>query len=179
MRQHHQRPRTHYRAFESQSLTEIDERFDRNKTLLAGIDELHEQNKTVLEQNSALLARIAELEGRSDKPPKAPTNSSLLQLCGACIPSTITPRTAYKWWSLRSRWVAANTHVAKMHREPWPAVLPMETRGCANKTSLGVVRRRCAFRQWPGWHDRQTLTQARRAGPRKQSQAVMRVKQGR
>src|SRR5579864_9751929 len=39
-------------------------------SLLAKIDELVEQNK-------ALLARIAELEGRAGKPPKTPTNSSL------------------------------------------------------------------------------------------------------
>jgi transposase len=39
-------------------------------SLLAKIDDLVEQNK-------ALLARIAELEGRTDKPPKTPTNSSL------------------------------------------------------------------------------------------------------
>src|ERR1700736_880088 len=39
-------------------------------SLLAKIDDLIEQNK-------ALLARIAELEGRAGKPPKTPTNSSL------------------------------------------------------------------------------------------------------
>ncbi|HET9688276.1 MAG TPA: IS66 family transposase [Pseudolabrys sp.] len=39
-------------------------------SLLAKIDGL-------LEQNSALLARIAELESRTGKPPKTPTNSSL------------------------------------------------------------------------------------------------------
>jgi len=39
-------------------------------SLLARIDDLVEQNK-------ALLARIAELEGRAGKPPKTPTNSSL------------------------------------------------------------------------------------------------------
>ena len=39
-------------------------------SLLAKIDDLVEQNK-------ALLARIAELEGRAGKPPKTPTNSSL------------------------------------------------------------------------------------------------------
>jgi len=46
-------------------------------SLLAKIDELFEQNKRLLEQNSALLARIAELESRTGKPPKTPTNSSL------------------------------------------------------------------------------------------------------
>src|ERR1700680_1456218 len=39
-------------------------------SLLAKIDDLSEQNK-------ALRARIAELEGRAGKPPKTPTNSSL------------------------------------------------------------------------------------------------------
>jgi transposase len=39
-------------------------------SLVAKIDDLVEQNK-------ALLARIAELEGRAGKPPKTPTNSSL------------------------------------------------------------------------------------------------------
>jgi hypothetical protein len=46
-------------------------------SLLAKIDELFEQNKRLLEQNSTLLARIAELESRTGKPPKTPTNSSL------------------------------------------------------------------------------------------------------
>ena len=40
------------------------------RSLLAKIDALLEQNKT-------LLARIAELEARGGKPPKTPTNSSL------------------------------------------------------------------------------------------------------
>jgi transposase len=39
-------------------------------SLLAKIDDLVEQNKT-------LRVRIAELEGRAGKPPKTPTNSSL------------------------------------------------------------------------------------------------------
>jgi transposase len=46
-------------------------------SLLARIDELSDQNKKLLEQISALLARIAELESRAGKPPKTPTNSSL------------------------------------------------------------------------------------------------------
>src|SRR5215813_7062002 len=46
-------------------------------SLLAKIDDLLEQKKKLLEQNSALLARIAELEGRAGKPPKNPKNSSL------------------------------------------------------------------------------------------------------
>jgi transposase len=46
-------------------------------SLLGRIDELSEQNKKLLEQISALLARIAELEARAGKPPKTPTNSSL------------------------------------------------------------------------------------------------------
>jgi transposase len=46
-------------------------------SLLARIDELFEQNKKLLEQNSALLARIVELENRGGKPPKTPANSSV------------------------------------------------------------------------------------------------------
>jgi transposase len=46
-------------------------------SLLTRIDELSDQNKKLLEQISALLARIAELEKRAGKPPKTPTNSSL------------------------------------------------------------------------------------------------------
>jgi transposase len=46
-------------------------------SLLGRIDELSEQNKKLLEQISALLARIAELEARAGEPPKTPTNSSL------------------------------------------------------------------------------------------------------
>ena len=46
-------------------------------SLLSRIDELSEQNKKLVEQISALLARIAELEARAGKPPKTPTNSSL------------------------------------------------------------------------------------------------------
>jgi transposase len=48
----------------------IDELAGQNNSLQARIDEL-------LKQISTLLARISELEGRSGKPPKTPTNSSL------------------------------------------------------------------------------------------------------
>src|SRR5215469_3472753 len=51
-------------------LRRIDELSDKNNSLQATIDEL-------LKQISALLARIAELESRSGKPPKTPSNSSL------------------------------------------------------------------------------------------------------
>jgi len=51
-------------------LQRIDELSDKNNSLQATIDEL-------LKQISALLARIAELESRSGKPPKTPSNSSL------------------------------------------------------------------------------------------------------
>jgi transposase len=46
-------------------------------SLLAKIDDLVEQNETLLARIDELLARIAELEGRAGKPPKTPTNSSL------------------------------------------------------------------------------------------------------
>ena len=39
--------------------------------------ELLAQIKALIEQNRALLARIAELEARAGLPPKTPTNSSL------------------------------------------------------------------------------------------------------
>jgi chromosome segregation ATPase len=58
-------------------LARIDELSGKNNSLLGRIDELSEQNKKLLEQISELLARIAELEARSGKPPKTPTNSSL------------------------------------------------------------------------------------------------------
>jgi transposase len=53
-------------------------------SLLAKIDDLHEQGKAqqaridqLLARINELLARIAELEGRAGKPPKTPTNSSV------------------------------------------------------------------------------------------------------
>src|SRR3974377_348525 len=51
-------------------LVRIDELSGQNSSLQARIDEL-------LKQISTLLTRISELEGRSGKPPKTPTNSSL------------------------------------------------------------------------------------------------------
>src|SRR6201984_3173714 len=47
------------------------------RSLLAKIDDVVEQNKTLLARIDELLARIAELEARAGKPPKTPTNSSL------------------------------------------------------------------------------------------------------
>jgi transposase len=58
-------------------VAKLDVLVEQNKALLARIDELQQQNKTLLQQNEILLARIAELEGRGPKPPKTPTNSSL------------------------------------------------------------------------------------------------------
>jgi transposase len=46
-------------------------------SLLARIDVLVARVDELLEQNKTLQARIAELEGRGGKPPKTPTNSSL------------------------------------------------------------------------------------------------------
>ena len=46
-------------------------------SLLARIDELAGQNTALLARIDELLTRIAELEGRSGKPPKTPRNSSL------------------------------------------------------------------------------------------------------
>jgi transposase len=51
-------------------MARIDELAGQNNSLQSRIDEL-------LKQISALLARIGELEGRSGKPPKTPTNSSV------------------------------------------------------------------------------------------------------
>src|ERR1700752_3343295 len=47
------------------------------RSLLAKIDDLVEQKKTLLARVDELLARIAELEERPGRPPKPPTNSSL------------------------------------------------------------------------------------------------------
>ena len=45
--------------------------------LFGKIDELLEQNGSLVDQVKTLLARIADLEGRAGQPPKSPTNSSL------------------------------------------------------------------------------------------------------
>jgi transposase len=46
-------------------------------SLMTRIDELAGQNNALLARIDELLARIAELEGRSGKPPKTPSNSSV------------------------------------------------------------------------------------------------------
>jgi hypothetical protein len=51
-------------------------------SLQAKIDDLVEQDTTLLARNDKLVARIAELEGRAGKPPKTPTNSLLPQSSG-------------------------------------------------------------------------------------------------
>ena len=45
--------------------------------LFAKVDRLLDQISELRDQNKALNARIAEIEGRNGRPPKTPTNSSL------------------------------------------------------------------------------------------------------
>jgi transposase len=78
------------------------------QSLLAKIDDLVEQNK-------ALLARIAELEGRAGKPPKTPTNSSLPPSRGqkANVANAATTKKGHKGHPGVTRELCANPDVTR------------------------------------------------------------------